>query len=162
MRHRKNTIKLSRTSAHRDAMLRNLVSSLILHGKVRTTRPKAKAARHLAERVIHLAIHAKDTPTRRRVFQLIHDKAAVKHLFDEVAGRFRKESGGYTRIVAYGRCLGDNAEKVFMLLAYEVPEKAKKKSTMRFHFTKKKGDKTDKKADEKAAAPATAADPQGA
>ncbi|MFH1706434.1 MAG: 50S ribosomal protein L17 [Planctomycetota bacterium] len=162
MRHGNKTTKLSRTSAHRDAMLRNLVSSLIMHGKVRTSKPKAKAARRLAERTVHLAIHGKDTATRRRVFQLLHDKAAVKHLFNEVAGRFKKDSGGYTRIVPFGRVLGDNTETVLMLLAYEVPEKTKKKSTLRFHFTKKKSDKGNKKAGAKAAAaPAPESAPSG-
>jgi len=94
MRHRKKLNKLSRPTPHREAMVRNLVCSLITHGKVRTTRAKAKAARHLADRAVHTAIHGKETVDRRRVFQLLHDKEAVKKLFDEVAGRFRKQDGG--------------------------------------------------------------------
>jgi large subunit ribosomal protein L17 len=140
MRHRKRTIKLSRTSSHRDAMLKNLVSSLILHERVKTSKARAKAARSLADKVVHLAIKGKDTASRRRVFQLLGDKQAVKHLFNEVAGRFSKNEGGYTRIVPYGNALGDNSEMVFFMFSYDVSEKEEKKSTMRYHFKKKKGE----------------------
>lgn len=141
MRHRKKTVKLGRTSAHKRAMLRNLVSSLILHEKIRTSKARAKAARTLADKVIHLAITGNDTATRRRVFQLLGNKEVIKHLFDEVSGRFSKNSGGYTRIVPYGNQLGDNSEKVFFAFAYDVAEKEKKKSTMKLRFRKKKSDK---------------------
>jgi len=141
MRHRKRTVKLSRTSAHKKAMLRNLVCSLILNERVRTSKPKAKAARSLAEKVIHLAVSGRDTATRRRVFQLLGDKETVKRLFDEVAGRFTKNTGGYTRIVPYGNRKGDNAEMVFFLLAYEAEEKRGKKSTLKYHFKQKKREK---------------------
>ncbi len=141
MRHRKRNIKLGMKSAHRDAVLKNLVSSLILHEKIETTKSKAKAARSLADKVLHIAITGSDTHNRRRAFQLLGNKEAVKHLFDEIAGKFKKSAGGYTRIVPYKKNLGDNAEKVFFMLSFEVTEKEKKKSTMKLRFKKKKDDK---------------------
>ena len=138
MRHRKRTVKLSRTSSHKKAMLRNMVCSLIDHGKIKTTKAKAKAARSLADKIIHLAVTGNDTATRRRAFQLLGNKETVKHLFNEVAEKFSKNNGGYTKIIAYGNQKGDNAEMVFFMLSYDVAEKSKTGSTMKYHFKKKK------------------------
>jgi large subunit ribosomal protein L17 len=149
MRHRKKAVKLSRKPAHVKSMLKNMVCSLVLHGQIKTTKTKAKAVRSLAEKVMHLAISGNDTHTRRRVFQLLDNKEAVKHLFDEVAGRFSKNNGGYTKIVPFGNAKGDNSEQVFFMLSYDVSEKDQKKSTIKFHFKKKKGER--KKSDTKAA-----------
>ena len=147
MRHRKRTVKLSRTPSHRDAMLRNLVCSLIDHGKIRTSRAKAKAARTLADKAVHLAITGNGTAARRRAFQLLGNKETVKHLFAEVAGRFSKNNGGYTRIVPYGNRKGDNTDMVFFLLAYDAAEKKTGGTTMKYHF-KKKRKKSKKRAQE--------------
>jgi len=148
MRHRKRTVKLSRTSSHKKAMLRNMVCSLIEHGSIKTSKAKAKAARHLADKVIHSAVTGNGTAARRRAFQLLGSKDAVKRLFDEVAGRFSKSNGGYTKIVPFGSKKGDNTELVFFALSYDIAEKPKSGSTMKYHFKKKKKTRKRKKSSE--------------
>jgi large subunit ribosomal protein L17 len=108
MRHLKSGRKLNRTSAHRKAMFRNLVTSLIEHEQVRTTDAKAKELRRVADRMITLAkrgsLHA-----RRQALSYIRSRAVVAKLFDEVAARFRERPGGYTRAVKLGHRHGDAA-----------------------------------------------------
>jgi large subunit ribosomal protein L17 len=98
MRHLKHTAKLGRKSEHRNAMLANLVCSLIKHNRVITTLPKAKAARSLAEKMVTLAkkgsIHA-----RRLAVARLHQEDAVGILFKNIAPQFKSRNGGYTRIV---------------------------------------------------------------
>lgn len=98
MRHRKTTIKLGRTTAHRNAMLSSLVCSLILHGRVRTTLAKAKAARRLAERSVTWG-RAGTLASRRRALAVLHQKRAVSRLFKEIAPAMSDRHGGYTRII---------------------------------------------------------------
>ena len=110
MRHRKKTIKLNRTSAHRTALLANLVSSLIREEAITTTVAKARTAQPLAEKMVTLA--KRDTlATRRRAIKVLRDKEAVKKLFSEIGPRFTDRAGGYTRLlkIARGR-RGDGAE----------------------------------------------------
>ncbi len=108
MRHRKSGRKLGRDTAHRKAMLRNLVTSLIEHGRVQTTDAKAKEARRVAERLITLArqgtLHA-----RRQALAYVRGRDAVARLFEVVAPRYQDRPGGYTRIVKLGYRRGDNA-----------------------------------------------------
>ena len=108
MRHLKAGRKLNRTGAHRKALLRNLVTSLIEHEQVRTTDAKAKELRRVADRMITLgkrgSLHA-----RRRALAYIRSRRVVAKLFDEVAGRFRERPGGYTRTVKLGHRHGDAA-----------------------------------------------------
>jgi large subunit ribosomal protein L17 len=108
MRHLKAGRKLNRTGAHRKALFRNLVTSLIQHEQVRTTDAKAKELRRVADRMITLAkrgsLHA-----RRRALAYIRSRRVVAKLFDEVAGRFRERPGGYTRTVKLGHRHGDAA-----------------------------------------------------
>ncbi len=108
MRHLKAGRKLNRTAAHRKALLRNLVTSLIEHEAVRTTDAKAKELRRVADRMITLAkrgtLHA-----RRHALSYIRSRRVVAKLFDEVAGRFRERPGGYTRAVKLGPRHGDAA-----------------------------------------------------
>jgi large subunit ribosomal protein L17 len=108
MRHLKAGRKLNRTGAHRKALFRNLVTSLIEHEQVRTTDAKAKELRRVADRMITLAkrgsLHA-----RRRALAYIRSRRVVAKLFDEVAGRFRERPGGYTRTVKLGHRHGDAA-----------------------------------------------------
>jgi large subunit ribosomal protein L17 len=108
MRHLKAGRKLNRTSAHRKALYRNLVTSLLDHEQVRTTDAKAKALRPWAERMITLGkrgtLHA-----RRQALAFIRSESVVKKLFDEVAPRFAQRPGGYTRIVKLGVRRGDAA-----------------------------------------------------
>ncbi len=108
MNHRKNQRKLSRTSSHRKALLRNMVTSLLEHEAIRTTDAKAKELRGVAEKMITLGkrgtLHA-----RRQALATIRSKEVTKKLFDELAGRYRQRAGGYTRIVKLGRRPGDAA-----------------------------------------------------
>lgn len=108
MRHQKSGRKLNRSGAHRTALFRNLVTALIRQERIRTTDAKAKELRSLADRMVTLGkqgtLHA-----RRRAFDRIRDRDAVKKLFDELAPRFRERSGGYTRILKIGRRPGDAA-----------------------------------------------------
>ena len=109
MRHRKRTAKLGRTSSHRNAMLSNLVCSLILHKRVTTTLAKAKAARSVAEKMVTLGksgtIH-----DRRLAAARLHQEDAVKILFNEIAPTQKGRNGGYTRIIKMGFRKGDAAE----------------------------------------------------
>ncbi len=109
MRHRKNFNHLSRTSAHRKAMLSNMASSLILHKRIETTTAKAKALKRYIEPLI---TRSKDdtTHSRRVVFSYLQDKEAVTELFREVSAKVADRPGGYTRIIRLGNRLGDNAD----------------------------------------------------
>ncbi len=109
MRHRKDHRKLSRNTAHRTAMLRNMVTSLLEHEEVRTTTAKAKELRRVAERMITLG---KDgtLAARRRALATIRSREVTAKVFDELAKRYRKREGGYTRQFKIGPRKGDNAE----------------------------------------------------
>jgi len=113
MRHRKRTAKLGRTGSHRNAMLANLVCSLIKHKRVRTTLAKAKAARSVAETMVTLGksgtIH-----DRRLAAARLHQEDAVKILFNEIAPASKDRRGGYTRIVKLLRRQGDAAEEAIL------------------------------------------------
>jgi large subunit ribosomal protein L17 len=108
MRHLKRTAKLGRTGEHRNAMLANLVCSLILHKRVTTTLAKAKAARPVAEKLVTLGkqgtLHA-----RRLAASRLPEKQAVKILFNEIAPGHKARPGGYTRIVKLAQRPGDAA-----------------------------------------------------
>ncbi|HEX9143458.1 MAG TPA: 50S ribosomal protein L17 [Candidatus Binatia bacterium] len=108
MRHLKSGRKLSRTSSHRRALIRNLITSLLRDEKIQTTDPKAKELRRWADRVITLgkqgSLHA-----RRQVLGIVQDKAVVRKLFDSIAPRFKDRPGGYTRIIKVGTRRGDAA-----------------------------------------------------
>lgn len=108
MRHRKQGRKLNRSSAHRRALLRNLVLSLIRHGRITTTDAKAKELRRHADRIVTLGKRG-DLAARRRAFGLIASHGAVKKLFDEIAPRFKERNGGYTRVVKFAKRRGDAA-----------------------------------------------------
>jgi large subunit ribosomal protein L17 len=108
MRHRHGLRKLNRTTSHRLAMLRNMTNSLLTHEAIRTTLPKAKELRRVAEPLITLA----KSPTlanRRLAFDRLRDKDAVYKLFNELGPRYAKRPGGYLRILKFGFRVGDNA-----------------------------------------------------
>ncbi|MCK8491789.1 50S ribosomal protein L17 [Spirosoma sp. RP8] len=109
MRHGKKDNHLSRTHSHREAMLQNMASSLILHKRIETTVAKAKELRKFVEPIL---TRAKDDThqNRRMVFQALTDKETVKELFGAVADKIASRPGGYTRIIKLGNRLGDNAE----------------------------------------------------
>ena len=115
MRHRKDHRKLNRSPAHRRAMLRNLVTSLLQHGEVRTTEAKAKEVRRVAERMITLGkrgtLHA-----RRRALRTIRDRDVAAVVFDTLAERYSDRPGGYTRILKLGPRVGDNADMAIIQL----------------------------------------------
>ena len=119
MRHRLRLRKLNRTSAHRLAMLRNMMCSLIKHEAIKTTLPKAKELRRVVEPMITLA---KDpTPANKRLaFNRLRDREVVVKLFNEIGPRFANRNGGYTRILKMGFRVGDNAPMAYM----ELTEKA--------------------------------------
>jgi len=108
MRHRNKTVKLGRSQSHRDALLSNLVCSLIEHSRIKTTLTKAKAIRPLAEKMITLGkkgtLHA-----RRTALSALRQKDAVKRLFEEIAPRSATRQGGYTRIIKLGPRKSDSA-----------------------------------------------------
>ncbi|HHW73066.1 MAG TPA: 50S ribosomal protein L17 [Firmicutes bacterium] len=100
--------KLGRTSGHRKALLRNQVTSLVLHGRIETTEMKAKSIKPLADKMITLGKRG-DLAARRQAAAFLLDPTAVKKLFDEVAPRYADRNGGYTRIIKTGVRRGDAA-----------------------------------------------------
>src|SRR6476661_6692487 len=113
MRHLKRTAKLGRTGQHRNAMLANLVCSLIKHKRVTTTLAKAKAARSVAEKMVTLGKHG-SLHDRRLAAARLHQEDAVKILFNEIAPSQKSRPGGYTRIIKLHRRQGDAAEEVIL------------------------------------------------
>ena len=113
MRHRKRTVKLGRRSAHRNELLANLVCALIDNKRIKTTLPKARAARGLAEKMVTLG--KKGTLAhRRQAISKLKQVDSVKELFDNVAPMFADRSGGYTRIIKLGRRISDSSEMVLL------------------------------------------------
>ena len=107
--------KLGRNTAHRKAMLRNLVTDLFREERISTTNMRAKEARKEAEKLITLAKRG-DLHARRQALGYIYDETVVTKLFDEIAPRYQDRNGGYTRILKLGPRRGDNAETVFLEL----------------------------------------------
>jgi large subunit ribosomal protein L17 len=123
MKHRVVGRRLDRTTEHRTAMFRNMVTSLIQHERIVTTTPKAKELKRFAEKIITLAkkggIHA-----RRIAFRDVRDPAALAKLFETIGPRFSARAGGYTRIVRVARRAGDNAELAMIELVERTPTEA--------------------------------------
>jgi large subunit ribosomal protein L17 len=133
MRHRKGGFKLGRNTSHRRALLRNLVTSIILHDRVETTLTKAKASRPLVEKMITLgkngSVHA-----RRQALAYLLTAESVDRLFATVAPRYADRNGGYSRIVRMGPRVGDAAEVAFIELLgaeKELTAKAEKRAEAR-------------------------------
>ena len=146
MRHRKASLKLNRTTSHRQAMFRNMVTSLFKHERIRTTGAKAKELRRWADHIITLAKRG-DLHARRQALSIIREKGVVRKLFEEAHERFGNSAGGYTRIVKLGRRAGDAAP--LSLIELVVPEAAGKKKGKKKagkSATGKKKTKVDKKA----------------
>lgn len=108
MRHRLSNRKLNRTSSHRLAMLRNMANSLLRHEVIKTTLPKAKELRRVAEPLITLGKTA-TVANRRLAFNRLRDRDIVVKLFDELGPRYSTRNGGYLRILKCGFRVGDNA-----------------------------------------------------
>lgn len=109
MRHGKRGRKLGRTASHKKAMLNNMATSLFDNGKVRTTLPKAKELRGVAERLISFAKRG-DLHARRQVLRRIQNKVVLTKLFEEIGPSFADRGGGYTRILKLGPRRGDSSE----------------------------------------------------
>ena len=119
MRHRKAHRKLGRTSAHREAMFRNMVTSLFEHERIVTTVQKAKELRPIAEKMITLAKKG-DLHARRQALSYIRSKDIVAKLLDEIKDQFSDRQGGYTRIIKTGVRQGDAASMAIIeLVGYE-------------------------------------------
>ena len=121
MRHQKSGRKLNRTSSHRQAMFRNMAASLIRHEEIRTTLPKAKELRRVAEPLITMA-KSPSLARRRLAFARLRDSAAVAKLFDELGPRFQNRPGGYTRILKCGFRSGDHAPMALVQLVELIDE----------------------------------------
>lgn len=141
MRHQKAGKKLNRTGSHRDAMFRNMVTSLFTHGRIRTTDTKAKELRRWADHMITLAKRG-DLHSRRQALAVMKDKAVVHKLFEDVSERFGDRAGGYTRAIKIGRRRGDAAP---ISLVEFVTEQEKKKGRKKKIKESKKGTARSKK-----------------
>ena len=108
MRHRIGARKLNRTSSHRKAMFSNMAVSLLIHEQIKTTLPKAKELRRIADKMITLGKRG-TLHTRRQAFSYLRDDAALSKLFGTLAERYKDRSGGYTRVLKAGFRYGDNA-----------------------------------------------------
>jgi large subunit ribosomal protein L17 len=161
MRHQIDGRKLGRTTSHRNAMFRNMVTSLLDKERIRTTRQKAKELRRIADRMITLGkrgnLHA-----RRQALSFIRDPAVVRKLFDTLAPRYSERSGGYTRILHLPARPGDNADMAFLELVDREgkgkkdakPESAEKEGRGKSLASRvrRRTKKTEDKAEEKSAA----------
>jgi len=108
MRHKRAGRKLGRTTAHREMMMRNLVTSLLLYEKIITTAAKAKELRGVAEKMVTLAKRG-DLHARRQAAEVLLEEKALKKLFDTIGGRYQDRNGGYTRITKLDYRMGDGA-----------------------------------------------------
>jgi len=115
MRHRKSGRQLNRNSSHRNAMFRNMAASLIKHEVIKTTLPKAKELRRVAEPLITLS-KVDDVAKRRLAFARLRDKVAVGKLFSELGPRYQSRPGGYLRILKCGYRPGDQAPMAYVEL----------------------------------------------
>ena len=128
MRHRKSGRKFNRNSSHRKAMFRNMVTSLLNHGRIETTDTRAKELRRVAAKMITLGkkgtLHA-----RRQAAKTIRDRDVLAKLFDTIAPGFEERHGGYTRIIKLGNRRGDNAPmSIIELMPAGAPAKSGKSS----------------------------------
>lgn len=131
MRHSKSGRRLGRTTSHRIAMFRNMVTSFLTHEKIVTTDAKAKELRPLAEKMITLGKRG-DLHAVRQAASYIRDKQTVTKLFSVIAPRFKERPGGYTRIVKLGTRAGDTAQmSLIELVEEELKTKDAKKTTKR-------------------------------
>jgi large subunit ribosomal protein L17 len=140
MRHLKSGVKLNRTSSHRSAMFRNMVTSLFKYDRIQTTDPKAKELRRWADQMITLAKRG-DLHARRQVMAIIREKSVVHKLFNDAQQRFGSKAGGYTRLVKIGLRKGD-AATMSMVELIGKPVESKRADKV----DKKKSAKVDKKA----------------
>lgn len=123
MRHKLGLRKLNRTSAHRLAMLRNMMNSLLRHEAIKTTLPKAKGLRRVVEPMITLAKEP-TVANKRLAFNRLRDREIVVKLFNEIGPMFKDRKGGYTRILKMGYRVGDNAPLAYVELVQKTTDAA--------------------------------------
>ncbi|MBN1897679.1 MAG: 50S ribosomal protein L17 [Spirochaetes bacterium] len=124
MRHLRKRIKINRTSAHRNAMIANMINSFLKHEKIKTTRAKAKLIKPVAEKIITRA-KTNTLHSRKQIYKVLRRWDMMPKLFEKIAPRFKKRAGGYTRIVPIGPRNSDNAEMVFLEMVETFEEKGK-------------------------------------
>lgn len=127
MRHRKAGKRLGRTTSNRQAMMRNMVTSLIEHERIITTVPKAKEVRKVADQMITLAKRG-DLHARRQALSYMRDKKVVGKLFDTLKDEYAERAGGYTRIIRTGNRLGDAADMAILELVNYQEDKGGKEA----------------------------------
>lgn len=123
MRHKLGLRKLNRTSAHRLAMLRNMMNTLLRHEAIKTTLPKAKELRRVVEPMITLAKEP-TVANKRLAFNRLRDREIVVKLFNEIGPMFKDRKGGYTRILKMGYRVGDNAPLAYVELVQKTTDAA--------------------------------------
>jgi large subunit ribosomal protein L17 len=161
MRHQHGVAKLGKTPAHRRAMLRNMVTSLLRHERITTTAPKAREAKRWAERMITLGKRG-DLHARRQAATFVNDETVLKKLFDEIAPAFKERSGGYTRMMRTGVRKGDVAELAILELVTKSPARVKpenrksRERLVKFEAGEKRERKTPKPKKKKAKAKSAA------
>ena len=152
MRHRKNTVKLGRTTSQREALFASLVSNLILAKRITTTLPKARAAKRMADKIVTVGKKGTLAARRQALSQLKQEKA-VAELFGAVAPAMKDRAGGYTRVVKLGKRMSDSSEMCILEWVDFVPKapKAKKAKAEEAPKDEKKAEKAEKPAKKPAA-----------
>lgn len=145
MRHNKRRAKLGRTTAHRRAMLRNMVTSLLRHERIMTTLPKAKEARRWAEKMITLG-KRENLHARRQAYRFVSELEVIKKIFNVLAFRYAERKGGYTRIIHLDPRHSDGADMCYLELVDRVEPEVEKPGD-------KKAKKEEKPVDAKVASP---------
>jgi len=144
MKHRVVGRRLDRTTEHRTAMFRNMVTSLLRHERITTTAPKAKELKRIADKIVTLA--KRGSPNARRIaYRDVRDAEVLEKLFGPLKERYAARAGGYTRIIRIGRRRGDNAEMAVIELVDRAPAAEGKGG-------EDEGAKTEKKTEKKASA----------
>ena len=138
MRHQKTGRKLGRNSSHRQAMFRNMVTSLLKHEQLETTDSKAKELKPIAEKLITLAKRG-DLHARRQALSYLKEKPVTHRLFEELKDRYLDRQGGYVRIIKKGHRKGDGAPVSIIQLLPSEKEQKKGKKTTRSTRTSQKG-----------------------
>jgi large subunit ribosomal protein L17 len=137
MRHRRSRYKLGMRTDHREAMLRNMVTSLLEHERIVTTDARAKALRGLADQMITLGKRG-DLHARRQALQVIRSKEVIRTLFEDIAPRYTERNGGYVRVIKKGFRPGDRAAISVVELVEKKPDSGKSKGTAKGKSLKEK------------------------
>ena len=156
MRHLNGYRKLGRETSHRKAMLRNLATSFLTEGAVKTTLQKAKELRPIVEKLITLT-HKSDLSAHRKAASVLYTKESRKKLFSSIAERFKERPGGYTRIVRLGERFGDGASMCRLELVDFLENEAETKASTRKDLLEKKRIAREKEEEAQKASPMMAA-----